>query len=65
LIKLTLKRFRSLSRRTQELGARTLDVLHVACACELAADCFLSFDQRQLVLAERAGLRVRRPDVEG
>jgi hypothetical protein len=57
-----LERFRTLSRLTQEFGTRTLDVLHVACACELAADRFLSFDQRQLALAARAGLRIRSPD---
>jgi hypothetical protein len=41
-----------------KLGCRTLDVLHVACACELAADHFLSFDQRQKTLARKAGLNV-------
>lgn len=41
-----------------ELGIRTLDVLHVACACELKASAFLSFDERQRKLAERSGILV-------
>lgn len=51
-------RFQSLSTHTMKLGCRTLDVLHVACACELEADQFLSFDQRQQTLARKAGLVV-------
>jgi predicted nucleic acid-binding protein len=39
------------------LGARTLDTLHVACALELTADRFWTFDQRQARLAEAAGLK--------
>jgi predicted nucleic acid-binding protein len=38
------------------LGARTLDSLHVACAMELAADRFWTFDDRQARLAEAVGL---------
>jgi predicted nucleic acid-binding protein len=41
-----------------KLGTRTLDVMHVACACEIHADRFVSFDERQLGLAKLAGLRV-------
>lgn len=38
------------------LGGRTLDSLHVACALELNADRFWSFDERQARLAEAVGL---------
>lgn len=39
-----------------ELGVRTLDSLHVACALELKADQFWTFDERQARLAEAVGL---------
>jgi predicted nucleic acid-binding protein len=39
------------------LGTRTLDSLHVACALELRAERFWTFDQRQAKLARAAGLR--------
>ncbi len=38
------------------LGVRTLDSLHVACALELHAQKFWTFDDRQARLAEAAGL---------
>ncbi len=38
------------------LGVRTLDSLHVACAMELKAERFWSFDERQKRLAEAVGL---------
>ncbi len=38
------------------LGVRTLDSLHVACALELRAQRFWTFDERQARLAEAAGL---------
>jgi predicted nucleic acid-binding protein len=38
------------------LGVRTLDSLHVACALELKAQKFWTFDDRQARLAEAAGL---------
>jgi predicted nucleic acid-binding protein len=38
------------------LGVRTLDSLHVACALELRADRFWTFDGRQAKLAEAVGL---------
>lgn len=41
------------------LGTRTLDSLHVACALELKAEQFWTFDQRQAKLAQAAGLRSR------
>ncbi len=37
-------------------GVRTLDSLHVACALELKAQKFWTFDERQARLAEAAGL---------
>jgi predicted nucleic acid-binding protein len=40
------------------LGTRSLDSLHVACALELNADQFWTFDQRQAKLAKAAGLKV-------
>jgi predicted nucleic acid-binding protein len=39
------------------LGTRTLDTLHVACALELAATVFWTFDERQAKLAAALGLR--------
>ena len=38
------------------LGVRTLDSLHVACALELNAQKFWTFDDRQAKLAEAVGL---------
>ncbi len=40
------------------LGVRTLDSLHVACAMELKAQKFWTFDERQARLAEAAGLDI-------
>ena len=37
-------------------GVRTLDSLHVACALELGAERFWTFDDRQARLAEAVGL---------
>jgi len=39
------------------IGSRTLDSLHVACALELKASRFWTFDDRQARLARAAGLR--------
>ena len=39
------------------LGMRTLDSLHVACAMELKADHFWTFDERQAKLAKAQGLK--------
>lgn len=50
--------FQRLSVHTPELGCRTLDILHVACASLLEPDLFVSFDSRQRQLAQRAGLTV-------
>jgi predicted nucleic acid-binding protein len=40
-----------------KLGVRTLDSLHVACALELKADRFWTFDERQAKLAKSEGLK--------
>jgi predicted nucleic acid-binding protein len=40
-----------------KLGMRTLDTLHVACALELDAEQFWTFDERQAKLAEAVGLK--------
>jgi predicted nucleic acid-binding protein len=40
------------------LGVRTLDSLHVACALQLKAEKFWTFDERQAKLAEAVGLDV-------
>jgi predicted nucleic acid-binding protein len=50
--------FRRLSMETPRLGCRTMDIFHVACAVEVAATEFLSFDQRQNALATHAGLNL-------
>lgn len=39
-----------------KLGVRTLDSLHVACALELNAERFWTFDERQAKLAKAVGL---------
>jgi predicted nucleic acid-binding protein len=40
-----------------KLGMRTLDTLHVACALELKAERFWTFDERQAKLAKAQGMR--------
>ena len=50
--------FRRLSDHTAEDGCRTMDILHVACACQLKPGHFISFDARQKKLAVHAGLQV-------
>ncbi len=49
--------FRRISAETARSGCRTLDILHVACALQLGASRFLSFDARQLELAGKFGLK--------
>ena len=44
-------------RHSPKLGVRTLDSLHVACALELKADQFWTFDERQSKLAKAEGLK--------
>ena len=43
-------------KRTALLGARALDILHVAVALELQAASFFTFDRRQARLARSEGL---------
>jgi predicted nucleic acid-binding protein len=47
-----------LGAETPRLGCRTMDIFHVACAVEIGASEFLSFDQRQNALATHAGLKI-------
>lgn len=44
-------------RHGAKLGVRTLDSLHVACALELRAERFWTFDDRQGRLAKAEGLK--------
>ncbi len=53
------RRAETLSRHyTATVGARTLDILHVAVALEIGSTRFVSFDQRQRAIAKKAGLKV-------
>jgi predicted nucleic acid-binding protein len=49
---------RLIAEHTPQVGARSLDILHVAAARVLAAHEFCSFDERQNKLARAAGLKV-------
>lgn len=53
-----MKTFAQLSQETPKNGCRTMDIFHVACALEIAATEFLTFDKRQRQLAIHAGLCV-------
>jgi predicted nucleic acid-binding protein len=53
-----MKCFLHLSAETPRMGCRTMDIFHVACAVEIGATEFLSFDQRQNTLAAHAGLNL-------
>ena len=54
-----LERARLLSRNhTERLGARAVDLLHVASALVLQSEAFLTFDQRQAELARAEGLKI-------
>jgi predicted nucleic acid-binding protein len=44
-------------RYAPQLGMRTLDTLHVACALELKAERFWTFDDRQAKLAKAQGMK--------
>ena len=44
-------------RHGSQIGMRTLDTLHVACALELKAEQFWTFDERQKKLAKVQGLK--------
>jgi len=45
-------------RNGPKIGMKTLDTLHVACALELKAERFWTFDERQAKLAKVMGLKV-------
>ena len=54
-----MERARQLSiTHTDRLGARAIDLLHIACALLLESETFLTFDQRQSALAKAEGLKV-------
>lgn len=53
-----MSNFRRLSHLTRSTGCRSLDILHVATALQLAPDLFVTFDERQATLAVQAGLNV-------
>jgi predicted nucleic acid-binding protein len=44
--------------QTERLGARAIDLLHVACALTLESELFLTSDIRQAQLAKAEGLKV-------
>ncbi|MFM7749818.1 MAG: type II toxin-antitoxin system VapC family toxin [Opitutaceae bacterium] len=57
-----LVRTEVLSREaTEEIGARGMDIVHVAAALSLRCRRFATFDDRQAQLARRAGLEVVAP----
>ena len=43
---------------TEQIGSRSLDILHVALALLIQTDQFFTFDERQSQLAEAAGLKI-------
>lgn len=45
-------------KHTAQLGARTIDILHVAAAIEYGAKSFCSFDTKQRTTAAAAGLKL-------
>ncbi len=44
---------------SENLGTRSMDILHVAAAVVLGLPEFFTFDKRQAALAKAAGLKVR------
>jgi predicted nucleic acid-binding protein len=46
-------------KQSSATGSRTLDILHVASATLLRAEKFWTFDDRQVMLAQAEGLRLR------
>ncbi len=60
-----MRTFHRLSRETPRTGCRTMDIFHVACALQIPACRFLSFDRRQAALARLAGLAVIDPPAPG
>jgi predicted nucleic acid-binding protein len=60
-----MERFHRLSAETPRLGCRTMDILHVACALEIRATAFITFDHRQRELALHAGLETEEMVMKG
>ena len=61
-LRATLKKAGEISRaHTPQLGCRTLDIIHVASALELATPHFVTFDRRQEQLAAAVGLKLLNP----
>jgi predicted nucleic acid-binding protein len=58
-----VEEFRRICPETAEMGSRTLDVQHVACALLLKPDSFISYDERQRKLAAKLGLNVLPEDL--
>jgi predicted nucleic acid-binding protein len=48
-------------KHTPELGNRMLDILHVASALELGVRTIMTYDERQIALARKAGLKTISP----
>ncbi len=48
---------------SRSLGIRAMDLFHVAIACEVGAEFFLTFDEDQAALADVAGLEVWKGDL--
>ena len=58
----TLRRAEAIAaRRAMVLSCRSLDLWHVAVACEMEADGFITFDRDQCALAKVEGLRAHIP----
>ena len=56
---LATDRARQLSAtHSERVGARAIDLLHVACALLLESEVFLTSDERQAALAKAEGLQV-------
>jgi hypothetical protein len=47
------------AEHNERIGCRSADLLHIAAAKELACEMFLTFDQKQAVMARAAGLSVK------
>ncbi len=47
---------------SMEIGCRSLDIMHVGAARLFEADKFVTFDEKQAVLARKAGLSVSVPE---
>ncbi len=50
---------RGLSKKhTKNIGSRTLDIIHVALAFSIGASRFFTFDEKQSLVADAAGLKI-------